>query len=380
MKLGIDASSIRSGGGITHLREILKAAEPSQHGFQSVVVWAGRSTLEQIGNQPWLQKVHEPLLDKGLLKRAYWQRVLLRRRVEQEGCCLLFVPGGAYTGSFRPFVTMSRNMLPFEPKEIARYGLSRVALRLRTLRTIQRRTFARADGVVFLSKYAQHTVIGTLPEGLRRSTTIPHGVSEDFWLKPREEKPLSEYSPECPLRCLYVSSVTVYKHQWRVAEAVSSLRQQGYPLTLDLLGPATTQKGWNRLRDTMNRVDPKGEFISYHGAVPYEELPERYRQADLNVFASSCENMPNTLLEAMAAGLPIACSNRGPMPEMLGDSGVYFDPEDAQQIEDALRELVDDQEKRIACARDAHERALSFPWSRCARDTFDFLAQVATAT
>lgn len=380
MKLGIDASSIRSGGGITHLREILKVVEPSLHGFQSVVVWAGQSTLERIGDQPWLHKVHEPLLDRGLLTRAYWQRVLLGRRAGHAGCDLLFVPGGAYTGSFRPFVTMSRNMLPFEPREIARYGLSRVVLRLRALRTVQRRTFARADGVVFLSKYAQQTVIGTLPEGPRKSTTIPHGVSEDFWMKPREDKPLSEYSFENPLRCLYVSSVTVYKHQWRVAEAVSSLRQQGYPLTLDLLGPATTQKGWRRLRDTMNRVDPKGEFISYHGAVPYEKLPERYRKADLNIFASSCENMPNTLLEAMAAGLPSACSNRGPMPEMLGDSGVYFDPEDAQQIAEALRELVDDREKRIACAWGAYERAKSFPWSRCAGDTFDFLAQVATAS
>ena len=35
--------------------------------------------------------------------------------------------------------------------------------------------------------------------------------------------------------------------------------------------------------------------------------------------------MPNTLVEAMASGLPIACSDRGPMPEVLGDGGVLFD-------------------------------------------------------
>ena len=380
MKLGIDASSIRSGGGITHLREVLKAAEPSQYGFQSVVVWAGRSTLAQLDDRPWLRKAHEPLLDRGLPVRAYWQRALLGRLARDANCNMLFVPGGAYTGAFRPFVTMSQNMLPFDPREIARYGLSLVAMRLRMLKTIQCRTFARADGVIFLSTYAQQAVNDALPNGLRRYATIPHGVSEEFWMKPREKRPLSAYSFQCPLRCLYVSSVTVYKHQWQVAEAISSLRQQGYPLALDLIGPATTRKGKERLRKTMDRLDPNSEFISYHGAIPHEELPERYRKADLNIFASSCENMPNILLEAMAAGLPSACSNRGPMPEMLGDSGVYFDPEDAQQIANALRELVDDCEKRVACAWGAYERAKSFSWSRCAHDTLDFLAQVATAS
>jgi len=45
----------------------------------------------------------------------------------------------------------------------------------------------------------------------------------------------------------------------------------------------------------------------------------------------------NILVEAMASGLPIACSNRGPMPEVLGDAGVYFDPEDPHDIARALR-------------------------------------------
>ena len=47
----------------------------------------------------------------------------------------------------------------------------------------------------------------------------------------------------------------------------------------------------------------------------------------MGIFASSCESSSCVLIENMASGLPIACSNRGPMPEVLKDGGVYFDPE-----------------------------------------------------
>ena len=53
MILGIDASNIRGGGGITHLVELLKAAHPAQHGFGKVVVWSGQETLSKIEERPW---------------------------------------------------------------------------------------------------------------------------------------------------------------------------------------------------------------------------------------------------------------------------------------------------------------------------------------
>jgi glycosyltransferase involved in cell wall biosynthesis len=131
------------------------------------------------------------------------------------------------------------------------------------------------------------------------------------------------------------------------------------------------------LKKTLERVDPSGEFIRYSGHVPYSELPARYAQADLFLFASSCENMPNILLEGMASGLPIACSNRGPMPEVLGDAGVYFDPENADDIARALRELIDSPTLRARLSKASFERVQVYSWRRCARETFGFLASVA---
>ena len=96
----------------------------------------------------------------------------------------------------------------------------------------------------------------------------------------------------------------MYKHQWHVAEAVANLRRAGVPVVLeDLLGPAYPA-ALRRLQKALKRVDPHGDCITYHGPKSYSGLHTWYHQADAFVFASSCENMPNILLEAMAAGLP----------------------------------------------------------------------------
>jgi glycosyltransferase involved in cell wall biosynthesis len=88
--------------------------------------------------------------------------------------------------------------------------------------------------------------------------------------------------------------------------------------------------------------------------------------------------MPNVLLEGMAAGLPIACSKRGPMPEVLGDAGVFFDPERPGEIAGALRCLAEDAALRERLAAAASERARHFSWVRCAEETLAFIAAVDT--
>ena len=60
--IGIDASNIRSGGGLTHLSELLRAAELAASSFGHVIVWAGKRTLESLPNKEWLELVHEPII------------------------------------------------------------------------------------------------------------------------------------------------------------------------------------------------------------------------------------------------------------------------------------------------------------------------------
>ena len=96
----------------------------------------------------------------------------------------------------------------------------------------------------------------------------------------------------------------------------------------------------------------------------------------LGIFASSCENMPNILIETMAAGLPIACSNRGPMFEVLGDAGLYFNPENSNEIFDALEQLITQPELRNEKANESFDNVQRYKWSFCTNETFLFLDEV----
>jgi glycosyltransferase involved in cell wall biosynthesis len=372
MRIGIDATNIRAGGGLTHLSEMLKAARPAQHGIDRVVVWGGKPTLERLPERAWLEA--ETLADPPgrMPGKLFWQQQQLSK-LARDRCDLLFVPGGTYTGSFRPFVTMSQNLLPFEPAERARFGLSWPGIRYRMLERSQTATFRRAAGVIFLTETARRIVssrTGPLPG---RTTVVPLGIAGRFACEPRARR---EPTPEQPFRWLYVSIVNLYKHQWHVVDAAARLRSAGKAIALDLIGPAHPP-ALARLERAIATADAEGSFVRYRGAIPHTSLADAYHQADGFVFASSCENMPNILVEAMASGLPIACSDRGPMPEVLGDAGVYFDPEAPQQIAAAMGRLMDDPELRDGCARRAHGRARIYSWERCADETFAFLSEIA---
>jgi glycosyltransferase involved in cell wall biosynthesis len=377
MILGIDASNIRAGGGVTHIAELLNFAEPTKFGFEKVVLWAGSATLAHIQDRDWLVKEHDSKLDRSLPWRMLWQRFHLKKSAKLAGCDLLFVPGGVDTSGFSPIVAMSQNLLPFTQREMRRYGWNYTFFRFLILRWVQARIFRRAKGVIFLSHYARKRVLQITGELSGQISIIPHGVDSRFRMEPKEQHSISTYSLSNPYKILYVSIINVYKHQWNVVEAVSLLRQQGLSLTLDLVGPAYPS-ALERLKRSLVRFDPEGRWVNYQGVIPYSDLHQVYAGADLGVFASSCENMPNILLETMAAGLPIACSNHGPMPEVLGDSGVYFDPEEPKDIARALRELIGSPHLREQKANTSYRAVQHYSWERCASDTFTFLSKIAS--
>jgi len=375
MRIGIDASNLREGGGVTHLVELLQAAVPSEHGVDRVTVWAGRETLAHLPERSWLEARTDPALDGCLPQRAYWQTRTLAREAA-TAADVLFVPGGTYRGAFRPFVAMFRNMLPFADRERRRYGLSAMRAKLELLQFTQASTFRRADGVIVLTDHAREVLSGLAVSPRQRIAVIPHGVDRSFLRPPRAQHGLETFSAERPLRLLYVSKVDLYKHQWTVAEAVAELRSEGLPIALRLVGPAYGPAA-SRPLATLDAIDPARHYVRYEAAVERRYLPDAYASADGFVFASTCENLPNILIEAMAAGLPIACSNRRPMPDVLGPDAFYFDPESRESIVAALRALVIDPEARNRAAEAAYARAQSFSWERCARETFAFVRETA---
>jgi glycosyltransferase involved in cell wall biosynthesis len=377
--IGIDATNLRQGGGRTHLIELLRAANPGQQKFSRVVVWGSQSTLALLDDRDWLLKLNPRALEKGLLSRMMWQRFSLSREARAEGCDVLFIPGGSYVGSFHPVVGMSQNLLPFEWHELKRYGLTLATLKLLTLRITQSLSFKRSDGLIFLTDYAKQGVEKVTGSLRAQKTMIAHGLNPRFLMA--DEKVLARRSPKAgeAIRLIYVSIVDQYKHQWHVVEAVAKARKQsGLDLQLDLIGPAYAP-ALARLSQAIAEHDPKGEWVHYRGAIDYNKLHSLYAESNVGIWASSCETFGLILLEMMATGLPVLSSNHGPMLEILGDAGLYFDPEEPSSLAKALLQLLssEDDIRRLAYA--AHEKAKNYSWERCAAETFGFLREVALA-
>lgn len=378
LHLGIDATNIRQGGGVTHLTQLLTAGDPAVAGFSRVTVWACQATATTFPVRSWLTKQSSAWMESALPRRVLGQQFQLPRSVKNAGCDVLFSPGGTLPSwSPVPTVTMSQNMLPFEPLEALRFGrLNMMRLKMRLLRYSQSRSFNNADGLIFLTHYAETAVTRVLRNVPFSTALIPHGIEQRFLQFPRPQRPLSACSKENPFRVLYVSSVLPYKHQVEVAHATSMLREAGMPIEMRFIGAPWASYG-RQFETLLDQLDPRHEFLLWSGAEPFDALHDFYQSADAFVFSSSCENLPNILIEAMAAGLPIACSNRGPMLEVLGDAGVYFDPELPASIADAVRLLALDQPLRSHLSESAWRKAKAYSWNRCASDTFAFIAQVA---
>lgn len=365
--LGIDASRGGSGGAKTHLIGILSALNPSTCGISKIHVWSYPSLLEAIPEQPWLVKHSPKYARSSLLYDVYWQRVQLPIELKKNNCTILLNTSAGTVCRFRPSVTMSREMLCYEPGEMQRYGVSKQRLRLTILRYLQNQSFKKSDGVIFLTSYAAKS-IQKICGVLEHVTYIPHGISNDF----RVSKINKEFHDDYPINCLYVSQIERYKHQCIVLRAIKKLRDRGFNVTLTLIGNGLG-RSFIEFKKEMLFFDPLEEFIKYIGFVEHDALPSYYSKADIFVFASSCENMPNTLLEAMAAGLPIACSDRGPMPEVLEDAGVYFDPENDESIVAAIETLIVNFELRTTIADRALRKSKLYSWRRCAQETYKYV-------
>lgn len=366
--VAIDASRSRSGGAKAHLVGVLGAVDPLSNGIAAVHVWSYKELLDKLPDEPWLIKHNPRALEQTLAHQLIWQFFKLPAEIKRAGCDVLLTTDAGSICPYGPAVSMSRDMLSFEPGEMERYGLSVARLRLLLLRYVQVSSLKRAAGSLFLTKYASD-VIQQFTGRLSNVRVIPHGISERFRRDPANR--LETQGDH--IRCVYISNADMYKHQWHVIRAIKVIRDAGISISLHLVGG-----GGGRakllLDAALQECDPVGEFVELVDAVGHSEIPAYLADADIFVFASSCENMPNTLVEAMASGLPIACSDRGPMPEILKDAGVYFDPENPESISTAVFELVKSHELRKKLANKAYQLSTQYSWARCARETWRYLS------
>ena len=377
MILGIDATTYGSGGAQRHLIEILKCFNPSVHGFSKIIIWGGDKFLEKISDRDYFCKISHSLLNKSLLHRFLWQCIWRERSFKEANINVLFNPFGTYLGNFRPFATMSQNMLVFDKNEQKRFGWSFFRLKFALLFQIQKASFSKSQGIIFISNYAKNSIAKHVDYSNLKIAKIYNGISDEFRKVPINQLPLTAYNLQNSYRLLYVSPVFTYKHHLGVIKAIYNLREKGYPITIQLVGGIGQKSVGKILQEKIDLIDPKKEYIFWNQHVDLNGVIKYYHNCEGFIFASSCENMPNILIEAMASSLPIVCSSRNPMPEFLESAGLYFNPENVQELQIQLEIMLNNCSLRTELSLKAFNIANKFNWEICSNETFNFLVSIS---
>jgi len=376
-RLLIDALTIGYGGARTYLLDLLPrlAAYP----LELHVLLSPAHAAEFQANAPKRVRWHfgpRPLANP--FSRYGYQRYGLPRLAQELRADVLFVPGGLTgfraTGDGAPkLVTVIQNMLPFEPVERRRYALRhypKMRLRLWLLSRGLRRTLRRADRVIFISEHSARRVLSRVPVLDHR--IIPHGIPERFRHNGTDGAAvLARHGLRRPY-LLYVSILDPYKHQDRILEGFERFMAET-PRDLEMVfaGPVVGAYG-RRIRAMAAQARSPVRCLDH---VPPEDLPDLLRRAEALLFGSTCECCPFILLEYLAAGRPIVCSDKPPMPELAGEGALYVPALEPAAWAEALHRLFGEPGLGEALAVRAQARSRALDWESAARRTYAALTE-----
>jgi glycosyltransferase involved in cell wall biosynthesis len=375
-RIVINALSARQGGGQTYLINLLENL-PDQ--WPSEIYVLAPERLELPTNNASIRRIAVDWPVENPFVRAIWERIYLMKLLSRLRADVLFCPGGIIGGRVPrgcKTVTMFRNMIPFSPKQRWRYGLGYMSARNFILKAAFLQSMQRADMVIFLSNYARTVIEQQLNCRLRKSVTISHGVAQAFRrFTAGDSTPAPAWLPPEGY-FLYASTLDYYKAQMEVVQAYALLKQKRPTKEkLLLVGPEYPEYG-RRVREQIKILSLENDVL-ITGSISYAEMPALYRNAVLNIFASQCENCPNTLIEALAAGRPVFSSNYPPMPEFAGGAPVYFDPTSPTDLAEKLANTLADSSLMEDLGEKARQQSQRFDWRSSAQATWDSILELA---
>lgn len=173
---------------------------------------------------------------------------------------------------------------------------------------------------------------------------------------------------------LHVGSLHPRKNLARLIEAFALIKDTLGGLQLVLAG----RPGWEygRLLEKIDELGLAGRVI-LPGYVSDEERSALYRGARVYAFPSLYEGFGFPVLEAMAHGAPVVCSNTSSLPELVADAALTVDPLDVQGLAEAVEQLLVDETLRRDLVQRGFRRVELFSWESCARSTLDVLIEAA---
>ena len=223
----------------------------------------------------------------------------------------------------------------------------------------------RADLVITVSESTRRDVLQSLGARPDRTVSILEGVRPEYRPGPRPDRGEQVI--------LFVGRRDPYKNLPLLVESFAALRT-ARPVRLRVIGPPD-----DRYPEAPTLAERLGvrDRIDWIGYAPPERLVEAYQQADVFVLPSRYEGFGLTVLEAMASGAPVVCSNVSSLPEVVGDAAELVPPGDRDALTQALARVLGDPARAAELRARGLQRAARFTWAEAARQTLSAYEQAA---
>jgi glycosyltransferase involved in cell wall biosynthesis len=167
------------------------------------------------------------------------------------------------------------------------------------------------------------------------------------------------------------------KNVERVIEAFGRVPELRARFQLVVLGGL--ERGAEALYHAVQRAGLASAVV-FAGHVPARDLQSLYSSCSLFVFVSLYEGFGMPVLEAMACGAPVICSNSSALPEVAGDAALFVDPASVEAIAKAIVKVISSEDIREDLCRRGQIRARSFTWERAAGELLEVYADLARNT
>jgi glycosyltransferase involved in cell wall biosynthesis len=350
LRIGVNALYLIPGGvGGTeiYLRNLLRALARIDSENQYIVFTNGETGADLIPAQPNFVHARQPVRASFRPARIVWEQIALPIEARKHRLSVLFNPG--FTAPLLcgcPMVTVFHDLQHKRHPEYFRW------FDLPFWNFFVWVASKRSRGAIAVS-VATH-------DDLRRyygisSEVIHHGVEREFF------EIASRHEPRNYLLC--ASTTHPHKNLQRLLRVHAEMKNAPRLILTGVRGFAAKQ--------IEGLVGPSAEIT---GWIPREQLYELFRGALGFIYPSTFEGFGMPVLEAMAACVPVACSDIPPLREIALSTVHFFDPESDREIQDAILLLASGKISTDA----AHRRAAQFTWEKTARATLDYLRRCSS--
>jgi glycosyltransferase involved in cell wall biosynthesis len=378
MRIGIDyTAAARQRAGIgRYTRELVAALLriESAHRYTLFAAIGGLKTrdwrLEILNLQSLLSDLQlraVPITDDWL--HRLWQRLRLPIPVEAiTGPLDVF-----YSPDFvlPPTLRSTRTLLTVHDLSFLHFPDAFVPSLRAYLERVVPRSVARADRVLADSASTRKDLIAHFGMAPEKVHVLYSGVGARFHpeKEPGEgERLWDKYGIESPY-ILSVGTLQPRKNYVRLIKAFASLQLAGLPLT-NLQLAIAGGRGW-LYEDILAEAQRHGDRVRVLGFVDDADLPALLRSAALFAFPSLYEGFGIPLLEAMACGVPVVCSNASSLPEVAGDAALMVDPLDVDGLMQAMAHVLNGADLRREMVAKGLAQAERFTWEKAARQLLD---------